>query len=239
MSSIYLVRHGQAGTRQHYDALSELGRRQARLLGTYAATQPTRFGAIYSGELARQRETAEEFLAAFAAAGAGAPELRRDPVWNEFDLDGIYRELAPRLCGDDPGFRADYEEMLRQAADEDSPVHRRWSGADIAVTAAWIEGRYPCREVESWEEFHARIGGALERLRGHASGESVAVFTSATPIAIWAGLALRAPADSVMKLAGVQYNSGLTTMRLRAGELTLFSFNTVPHLTAPELRTFR
>ena len=31
MNSVYLVRHGQAGSRRRYDQLSPLGRRQARL----------------------------------------------------------------------------------------------------------------------------------------------------------------------------------------------------------------
>ena len=35
------------------------------------------------------------------------------------------------------------------------------------------------------------------------------------------------------------YNSAVTTMRLRDGDLTLFSFNGVPHLHDPQLRTFR
>jgi hypothetical protein len=35
------------------------------------------------------------------------------------------------------------------------------------------------------------------------------------------------------------YNSAVTTMRLRNDDLMLFSFNGVPHLTDPQLRTFR
>jgi hypothetical protein len=42
-----------------------------------------------------------------------------------------------------------------------------------------------------------------------------------------------------MRLAGVMRNSAVTSMRLRDDELMLFSFNGVPHLNAPELRTFR
>jgi hypothetical protein len=42
-----------------------------------------------------------------------------------------------------------------------------------------------------------------------------------------------------MRLAGVLYNSAVTTMRLRDDELMLFTFNGVPHLNEPHLRTFR
>ena len=42
-----------------------------------------------------------------------------------------------------------------------------------------------------------------------------------------------------MRLGGVMYNTAITTLRLRADDLMLFTFNGVPHLTEPELRTFR
>ena len=47
MSVLYLIRHGQAGTREHYDTLSELGRAQARLLGEHLAAQGVRFDRAY------------------------------------------------------------------------------------------------------------------------------------------------------------------------------------------------
>ncbi len=62
MSVLYLVRHGQAGTREHYDSLSDLGQTQARLLGQHFAEQGIKFDAVYSGSLARQRATAEHTL---------------------------------------------------------------------------------------------------------------------------------------------------------------------------------
>ena len=44
---------------------------------------------------------------------------------------------------------------------------------------------------------------------------------------------------NIMRLAGAMYNSAVTTMRLRDDDLMLFSFNGVPHLNEPQLRTFR
>jgi broad specificity phosphatase PhoE len=60
MSRLYLVRHGQAGTRKAYDSLSELGRRQARLLGEYFVSEKIHFTGAYCGALVRQEETAAE-----------------------------------------------------------------------------------------------------------------------------------------------------------------------------------
>ena len=98
MTRIYLVRHGQAGTRDNYDALSELGRRQSRLLGEYFVAQGIDFTSAISGGNSRQQQTAEEVRAAYAQAGCEFPASPSTKDWKEFDLDHIYRELAPRLC---------------------------------------------------------------------------------------------------------------------------------------------
>ena len=79
----------------------------------------------------------------------------------------------------------------------------------------------------------------MHRWAGYQSGDAVAIFTSATPIAIWVAAALGVPDGQIMRLAGVMYNSAVTTMRLRDDDLMLFSFNGVPHLTETHLRTFR
>lgn len=238
MSSLYLVRHGQAGLRHEYDTLSDLGRTQARLLGQYLAAQKVQFNAVYSGALKRQRETAREALGAFAQAGMPAPEIQIDPRWNEFDLDAVYRTIAPRLCEDDAEFRAEHEKLRQLLAQENSPAHRTWTLSDTLVVRAWVEGRYDV-PGESWAAFRERVSSAAEALNRFASGESVAIFSSATPIAVWVGMALALQGRHVMRLAGVTYNAALTTMRVRGDDLALYSFNGTPHLPEPHLRTFR
>ena len=238
MSSLYLIRHGQAGTRLEYDALSETGRLQARRLGRYLAAQKIPFRAALSGSLRRQSETARETATACREAGADFPEPAIDAGWNEFDLETVYREMAPALAAEDPQFRAGYGELMRLAEDERHAVHRTWSPCDVAIARAWIEGRYPTT-TETWEAFTARIRGCRETLPPCEDGEAVAVFTSAVPIAIWVALALGVSTGPAMRLAGVMQNTAITTFRFRPEDLALFSFNGVPHLPEAELRTFR
>jgi broad specificity phosphatase PhoE len=238
LSSLYLIRHGQAGLRHHYDTLSDLGRTQARLLGQYLAAQKVRFSAVYSGALARQRETAREVLDGLESGGAAAPELQIDPRWNEFDLDAVYQAIGPRLAADDPEYRAEREKLLLSLKDENSPVHHTWTQCDTLVVRAWVEGRYEV-PIESWQAFSERVRAAIETLNRIPAGETVAVVSSATPIAVWVGMALGLNGRHIMRLAGVTYNSALTTMRVRDGDLALFSFNGTPHLLEPHLRTFR
>ena len=238
MSSLYLIRHGQAGPRARYDALSDLGRRQAYLLGRYLAEQGVAFTACLAGCMNRQRQTAEEVWRAYRDCGVAAPDTISDASWNEFDMAGVFSEFSGLIAADDAAFRRDYEELMRKLDDAGSPVHHAWTDCDTQVMRAWMEARYQgC--VESWEAFRRRVLAAREALAAYRPGETLAIFTSAMPIAIWVGAALGVADQKLMPLAGVMRNSAVTTMRLRGDELMLHSFNGVPHLNAAELRTYR
>lgn len=240
MSLLYFFRHGQAGTRDHYDALSAVGRRQAALLGEYLASEPVIFTAAFSGRMTRQRETAEEVAAAYRARRIPFPAIETLPAVDEFDLDHVYSELAPLLARDDGRFRAGYETLREQirasAGSPEAEVHRKWSPCDIQVVDAWIRARYTY-SGESWEAFRARVASCRASLNGREG--NVAVFTSATPAAIWTALALDIHDSRILPLAGALYNSSITILRLRDGQLRLFSFNAVPHLADAALRTHR
>ncbi len=233
MRTIYLIRHGQGGSRQDYDQLSEIGHRQARVLGEYFVQQGIMLGGIVSGELRRQRETAEGVAAAYRAAGLECPEIQSDANWNEFDLDALYTGIGPQLCREDDQFRVEFESLRRQMAEAASPVHRAWAKCDTTVVRAWIEGRYEFGG-ESFTAFRERVG------KGNLGGEgSMAVFTSATPIAIWIGRALELNPLRVMQLAGAMHNTAINMLRVKAESLRLFQYNGIPHLNQNDLRTFR
>ncbi len=229
MSRIYLVRHGQAGTRAAYDALSDVGLAQARLLGEHFAKQGVRFVNAISGGLTRQQQTA----AAVAGASPDFPPIQIEPEWNEFDLDHVYRELAPVLCEEDAEFREHFEAMRA-----DGEADRRWTPADLRIVEAWIRGHYRY-QGETWLDFRRRIAGRRTAMAATGDDDrNVIVFTSATPIGIWAALSLDVEDHRAMRLAGVLYNASYTVMRLRGNQLRLHAFNAVPHLE-PALLTYR
>ncbi len=234
MSILYLIRHGQAGTRENYDSLSDLGRTQARLLGAHFRDQGISFAAVYSGSLARQKATAAEVLP--------DAEMIVDPGWDEFDLSHVYRELAPFLIKDDEQFRVEYEEMQRDIelsqGSHGDPVHRKWNDCDKKCVRAWVEGRYEY-SGESWNAFVARIHGALGRVIDASHDGNVAVFTSATPIGVSAAKTLEIADGRAMWLAAVMFNTSFTTVRVRSDEIRLFTLNAIPHLNDAGLRTFR
>jgi broad specificity phosphatase PhoE len=240
---LYLMRHGQAGTRDEYDRLSSLGQTQARALGVWLARQGIRFDAVWSGGLRRQQDTAALVLDAMAEAGSPQPETRREPQtdqrWNEFDLDAVYAAIAPQMAGEDPAFRGHFEALLQAIGSGDAKIDRTWTPADTAVVRAWVAGRYPFGG-ESWTGFVARVqSAARERLAEAGSGGRVAVFTSATPVAISMGLALPLAPGDMLRLAGTSLNSNVTILSVNEGRPQLFAFNCAAHLEDPSYRTFR
>jgi broad specificity phosphatase PhoE len=182
MGLITLIRHGQAGSRTAYDDLSETGHAQSRALGSWFARHDVNFDTMISGSLIRQRITAEEI------AGLLDPALVCDPDsrWSEFDLDRVYAGIGPQLAREDEVFRAEYEELQREIADPGSAAHRAWRNCDVTVVRAWIEGRFEF-EGESFAAFQERVWAAFRDL---SSKGRIAVVTSATPIALCAGMAL-------------------------------------------------
>ena len=242
MSNIYFVRHGQAGTRDAYDRLSDLGRRQAKLLGEYLVSRRIVFSSAYSGSMKRQQETALEVRAAYRGPGVRFPEIATRQEWDEFNLDQIYREIAPRMCDDDREFREQYEAMRQQVrsskGEQTASVHRRWLPIDSQIVNAWIDGKYPY-QGESWNDFRQRVTRNRSEIRNGLQRDNVVVFTSAMPVAIWIGLALEIADEQIMRLAGVLQNTSYSILRFKADDLRLLTFNATPHLMDEELRTYR
>ncbi len=61
----------------------------------------------------------------------------------------------------------------------------------------------------------------------------------ARPFSIWAGTALALSNEKALRLMAVHYNTSLTVIKIRYGELLLFNFNTTPHLADQAEITFR
>ena len=94
MAELYLIRHAQAsfGT-SDYDRLSALGCRQAGALGEYFRDCAIHFDAVYSGELERQRKTAN--IVVGLQPDNVHPEI--DPRLNEIEIDKVFEHLVPQL----------------------------------------------------------------------------------------------------------------------------------------------
>ena len=239
LTQIYFIRHAQAGSRDNYDLLSDLGKSQAEKLGEHFSEQGIPFSAFYAGGMRRQRETAEIACDAMVNAGLAAPDVIVDERWNEFSLISVYRRVAKLMMKEDAAFARDIREMQEAIARDPHTTGGAVGRCDQAVIRAWMENRYPDHEEESWSGFRARISECSRGVcSNHNSEKAIAIFTSATPIAIVAGAALGLTDEKLLSILGVIYNTSVSAFRERNGELRLFTFNAIPHLDA-SLRTFR
>ena len=217
MSRIFLVRHGQASWgAENYDALSELGHRQAAATGAWLAGQgvvPTR---IISGELVRQRDSLAEVVT--AADWAGSSES--GPVWDEYD----HLAVLAALPAEDPVYAASAASVERRAFDA-----RAFDVVYAAALRRWVlgEGDYP----ETYAAFTARASAALESLAAAlAPKEDAVVVTSGGVISAIGAHLLDGGPRVWDRLQRTVVNASVTQVRVGARGIHLMSFNEASHL---------
>lgn len=244
MSSIYLVRHGQAAFGQDdYDALSPLGERQGEELGRHWVRSGMRLDAVYVGPRRRHQQTAAALQAGTVAAGGELPPALPLPGFDEFPFQAILMAAAERMA----------EEMaeLRARLGGADPLRERRSFDRLFMRAMthWIGGELDGQVPELFAEFLARTRrGLAEVMVAQGRGKQVAVVTSAGPMAAAVQLGLGLPDSMLLKVCTVLANTALVELRYReaptsaaqhaAPEVTVVSFNTTPHLS-PDLMSYR
>src|SRR5262245_8937997 len=239
MSSLTLVRHAQASFfADHYDQLSPLGEKQARLLGEYWVRQRWAIDEVYAGPRQRHQQTAAVVATAYAEAGLSCPAAAILPELDEYDLSGILERLAPALASDNQEFATLLERKLHGATSTEQarnfqrmfePLLVHWLGAGAA-----LEG------VESWAAFQARVQRGMSQMTdrpGH--GRRVVAFTSGGFIGTAVQLVLDAPPRSALEMNWRIRNASLTVFVFSRDRISLDEFNSSPHLADAELLTYR
>ena len=239
MSQLLLIRHGQATPFEaDTDRLSPLGEDQARAVGiflTSSGTVPTR---VVHGPLLRQTRTAE--LAAQAAGGdpstPGWPAAEMLPGLAEYDGDGLFRTLAPRLAEQDPEFAA----LSREAQERREFPDRNRSFQKLmeALLDSYLLGQISDPQVESWADFRARVRAATADILASANGSTVLAFTSGGVIGSVVAGVLDAPDAAALKLNWRVRNASVTRLTFGGGRVSLDTFNETGHLT-PDLLSWR
>ena len=234
MSSLSLVRHGQAHPFQRQSAaLTAAGEAQAAALARYWLRQGVRFDEVYCGTLPRQVRSEEVVGECFRAAGESWPAVVQDAAWNEYDAPAVLEHYVPadaRLSA----LAAEYA-AARGSADE----YRMFQRMFEAAMNCWVEGSIEAEGVESWRAFRERVSGAIQRLMAGGASRRVAVFTSGGPIGFTAHCAVQAPAKTFLELHWRVRNASITEFVFDRQRLTLDSFNAIPHLDDASLRTYR
>ena len=221
MSSLYLVRHGQASFgAADYDQLSELGARQCRRLGEYFAERGIGFDAVLMGSLRRHAQS----HAALAEGLGGTPEPQVWPGLNEYDSEALIRAaLSPA-------------EFDRLAADKSREGYREHFRVLRAALVRWAAGEIAPQGMPRWRDFVGGIVAALDHVRTQHHGQRVLIVSSGGPIATAVGQVLGAPFESAVEMNLRIRNSAVTEFAFTPKRHTLLSFNGIAHLDAPAYR---
>ncbi|MBG6077312.1 histidine phosphatase family protein [Polaromonas sp. CG_9.11] len=239
MGTLYLVRHGQASFgADDYDVLSPLGHQQSLRLGEYFKDKGVRFDAALTGTLNRQVqtfagicegmglafETSHASSAGTDSAAGVAPGMKAAPLahlfWpglNEFDSAAVIAAIHPFPL-DKPDTPELYKHHFRLLKDG---------------LAQWMAGVVSPRGMPSYHEFVAGITGALDHVRSHHQGH-VLLVSSGGPIATAVGQVLGTSPETTIELNLGIRNCSVTEFSFTPKRHRLVTFNTLPHLDAPE-----
>ena len=205
MSVLLLVRHGQASFgAADYDALSDLGHEQARILGRALKARGVRPDRIVRGRMRRHDETAVGILEGLG----GGPDPVMDEGWNEFDFLKVLamHPIPPEPNLDHAGFQRFFED----------------------ATERWTAGTFDHEYEEPFRAFGDRVDAALDRAMT-ADGLTV-VVTSGGPIGLVASRLTAADASLWQRFNRVAVNTAVTKVITGRSGATLSTYNEHSHL---------
>lgn len=216
MTTIYLIRHGQASFgAESYDKLSPNGELQAILLGQYFNQILKEAPYAVAGSMQRHQQTATLALAqCFPEV-----EFETDQAWNEFNHQQVFAQYEPRF---------NQPHLLKQ--DVENEINPRAYLAKIfeGAIGRWTGGEYHHEYDESWPHFKNRVESALQNLCDELAKTKpryAVVFTSGGVISVVAGKLLELNPNRTFALNWAMTNASMTTLRLVGNEPQLLSLN--------------
>jgi broad specificity phosphatase PhoE len=239
MALLTLVRHGQASfLKENYDKLSELGERQARILGEYWIRTKTSFDQVYYGPASRHLRTGEIVADVYRQAGVPWPEPVIVPDMDEYAGIAVVRTFLPGLLETHEDIRA-LEAEYRQAQEQNA-AFKIYDKLFARIARMWVDGELESPELESWKNFCARIDRGIQTIR-ESAGENkrIVVFTSGGVIAASARVALDLAPQRTLELSWTSRNASYTELVFTPERIWLSSFNNHPHLEDEALLTYR
>lgn len=224
MSSIYLIRHGQASFgRQNYDQLSALGAQQASRLGSVIMPRVGSFDLVCKGSMLRHKQTAELCLST-----QEDESWITNSDWNEYDHQNILAQLSPEF-----NTAEGVQSFVKQQLNPKMAFEKLFNDA----INRWISGDHDTDYVESWIDYQNRIKQALHVLVDqHKQAKKIAVFTSGGPISVLSQSLMGVPAKNIMQLNWTLVNCGITKVISTGSRLFVSSLNEHSHFEGPDLQ---
>lgn len=224
MTTIYLIRHGQASFgEKSYDKLSAKGEEQSTVLGQFLQETLKEQPLIVAGSMQRHQQTASISLKeCFSQA-----EVHTNADWNEFNHQQIFERLDPKFAD-----TALLKQQLMQSTDPYKFLMQTFGEA----VARWTSNQYQDYD-ESWTEFQQRIERALSDLCQQVATTNpryVLVYTSGGVISVLVGKLLGLSLEKTFELTWAVVNTSLTALKIVDGEPKLLSFNEHHYLKAKD-----
>jgi len=241
MSTLYLIRHGQASFGQaDYDRLSGLGEQQMRRLGEYWLQWGVKIDAVYSGSLLRQTASAQGVNEIYAQAGKPLPQLIILREFNEYETRHLLTGSLSSILAQNPEI-AELVKEISQSGPIDL-VNNKKAFQKIFARAMdlWVDEKLKVPGMETWREFTGRVQAGIEKVMNEqGSGKTVAVFTSGGPISAAMQKALGLADKTALELGWMIANGSITEFRFSPDKFSLSAFNAAPHLDRPGLISYR
>lgn len=236
MGKLLLIRHAQAsyGSR-NYDQLSDLGYEQSRMLGRYLVESDTPIDKIYVGQLKRHRQTYDMVAEAYAKQGRVLPEPTILGDLNEHHWPETLRHIMDALIEQDEQVNA-WSQIKDEAGNVPKKIKLKifHHGMDM-----WANGQLvhlQPEQYQDWLSFREMAKNGIETIQkndGATRGINIAAFTSGGTISAIMGHVLGMQDEvKIAGLNGLVMNTSMTEFLFTDKQMTLKSFNGVPHLNA-------
>ena len=231
MTTIYLIRHGQASFgAESYDKLSPNGELQAKLLGRYFDEILKEAPYVVAGSMQRHQQTAQLALAECFPES----EPVTDSAWNEFNHQQVFAQYEPRF---------NQPELVKADVSQHANPRAYLSKIFEGAIERWTGGDYHHEYEESWPDFKQRVETALQHLCDDLAEKKpryAVVFTSGGVISVAAGKILGLSPNKTFALNWAITNTSMTTLRLVGNQPQLLSLNEHHYIKAqrPDLLTW-
>ncbi|MCU4392553.1 histidine phosphatase family protein [Acinetobacter courvalinii] len=223
MSTIYLVRHGQASFgAASYDLLSAKGEQQAQAAGEFLSKTLKSSPLVVAGSMQRHQQTAQLAL----AQGFAEVPIHTESSWNEFDHQHVFSRYEPRF---------NQPELLKQDVAQVANPRAYLAKIFDGAIERWIGEQYDHEYHETWLGFQSRVEIALHGLCQQLDAtqqRQAVVFSSGGVISVAVGQVLGLDAKQIFALNWSIANASISTLRWVDGRLQLLSFNEHHYLKA-------
>ncbi|MDD5325050.1 MAG: histidine phosphatase family protein [Polaromonas sp.] len=218
MGTLYLVRHGQASFgADNYDELSDLGHRQSVRLGQYFKYKGVAFDAALTGTLKRQLQTFAGICEGLGQDVEARLEALPFASLNEYNSEAVIAAIHPYPL-EKPDTPEGYKHHFRLLRDG---------------LAQWMAGVVSPSGMPGYRDFAAGVSAALDHVRRNHDG-NVLLVSSGGPIATAVGHVLGTSPEATIDLNMRIRNCSVTEFSFTPKGHRLLTYNTLPHLDAPE-----